>query len=200
MDLLEVIPIQSYDRHMNTTITHEVDFLHRTVRDFFRVKEIQLWIEDHLPKGFNPSDALSRAFLAQLKTLLFEIPDLYEKGKVTDLVDNMMHYVHEVETQTGAASIPVVDELSRVMETYIANSREQPMLPNTNLHHSLDEVRYSFLGFAVQRDLQLYVAEKLDDRSVESHSDYSYLVLAAFRRARAWREKTCNSRYGTLTA
>ena len=124
MDLLEVIPIQSYDRHMNATITYEVDFLHRTVRDFFRVKKIQLWIEDRLPKGFNPSDALSRAFLAQLKTLLFEVPDLYEKGKVTDLVDNIMHYVHEVETQTGAASTPVVDELSRVIETYIANSRE----------------------------------------------------------------------------
>ena len=166
---------------MNATITYEVDFLHRTVREFFRLKEIQFCIEDRLPKGFNLSDALSRANLAQLKTLLFEAPDLYEKGKVTDLVDNIMCYVHEVETKTGAASTPVVDELSRVIEMYITNSREQPMLPNTNLNHSPDEIRYSFLGFAVQRDPQLYVAEKLDDRSGVFHSDESYLVLAALR-------------------
>lgn len=63
-------------------------------------------IEDRFPKGFNLSDALSRAFLIQLKTLLFEVPDLYEKGKVTDLVDSIMHYVHDVETQTGEASRP----------------------------------------------------------------------------------------------
>lgn len=94
------------DLHMNRTIIYEVEFLHRTMRDFFWVKEIRLWIEDRFPKGFSLSDALSRAFLIQLKTLLFEVPDLYEKGKVTDLVDSIMHYVHDVETQTGEASRP----------------------------------------------------------------------------------------------
>lgn len=51
MELREVILIQSYDHHMNATITYEVNFLHRTVRDLFRVKEMQLCIEYRLPRA-----------------------------------------------------------------------------------------------------------------------------------------------------
>jgi len=50
-------------------LSPKVDFLHRTVRDFLKTKDMHEFLMTSTPKGFNPHSALCRAFLVQIKTL-----------------------------------------------------------------------------------------------------------------------------------
>ena len=91
---------------------YEVDFLHRTVKDFFRVNDIQTFVASRLPKSFNSSDLLCHAFLAQIKVATIEDQHTDRIAELSDLIDDLMHYAREVETQTARPNIILLDELS----------------------------------------------------------------------------------------
>src|SRR6266496_401638 len=46
---------------------YQVNFLHRTVRDFLETKEMQELLASRLPKGFDPIKLLCGSFLQQIK-------------------------------------------------------------------------------------------------------------------------------------
>ena len=149
---------------------YEVDFLHRTVRDFFRVNDIQTFVASRLPKTFNSSELFCHAFLAQIKILTIEPQTTYRVDKLSDLIDDLMHYAHEAETQTAHPNIVLLDELANTIKLrydyiHLPASHHFPMkvlMEESPVYRSISKMRDSFLSFAVQRDLKLYVACKLD--------------------------------------
>ena len=148
---------------------YEVDFLHRSVKDFFRVNDIQTFVASRLPKTLNSSDLLCHAFLAQIKVTTIESQPMDRISKESDLIDDLMHYAHEAEVQTAHPNIVLLDELSNTLKlryNYLhfpaPDHFPRGLMEETSIYGSVTKICQSFLSFAVQRDLRLYVACKLD--------------------------------------
>ena len=150
---------------VNPFFEYEVDVLHRTVRDFLQVEDVRTSIMGRTSKDFNPNQSLCQAFLAQIKSVPIRPNQLVLSGPLSDLVDDMTHYAAAYQWQSGSAPTALIDELSRTMTE--RNRRAGPVsLSNpSGLDRSLRQIRQSFLSFAVQKDLGLYVQAKLDERS-----------------------------------
>ena len=150
---------------------YEVDFLYRTVRDFFRVNDIQTFVASRLPKTFNSSDLLYHALLAQIKLVIIEPQPTNRVAELPDLIDDLMHYAHKAETQTAHPNIILLDELSNTIKIrydylhfhapeYFST---EDLIENPPIDRSITKICQLILSFAVQRDLKLYVACKLDE-------------------------------------
>ncbi len=137
---------------------YEVDFLHRTVKDFFQVSDIHCFIASRIPKTFNSCTLLCHAFLAQVKVAPIEMLPLDQARELDDLIDDLVHYAHEAETQTAHPSVVLLDALSDAVEVH------RDLLQARRPDSLWWKVCQSFLGFAVQRDLQMFVTHKLDER------------------------------------
>lgn len=163
----------------------EVDFLHRTVKDFFQVNDIQTFIASRIPETFNSYALLCHAFLAQIKVAPIEMHHFNQAGELSDLIDDMVHYAHEAETQTAHSSIVLLDELSDAIrvrrESLEVRGVGGSMIKLPVQDPTMKKLCQSFLGFAVQRDLQLYVTYKLDERLCHGPSAWEFdeLVLDA---------------------
>lgn len=81
-----------------------VEFLHRTVRDFLLTKDVQRMMGDRMDKGFSPNRAISRAYLALMKTL-----------KVR-LVEQMLQHAYLAELESEEADTYTLNELERTMK------------------------------------------------------------------------------------
>jgi hypothetical protein len=57
-----------------TTSLQKVSFLHRTVRDFFQIQDINNMLKDMAPIMFDPNNALGHAHMAELKSGLRQDP------------------------------------------------------------------------------------------------------------------------------
>ncbi len=137
---------------------YEVDFLHRTVKYFFQMNDIQCFIASRTPKTVNSCTLLCHAFLAQVKVAPIEMLHLDQAGELDDLIDDLVHYAHEAETQTAHPSVVLLDALSDAVEVH------RDLLQARRPCGLWWKVCQSFLGFAVQKDLQLFVTHKLDER------------------------------------
>ena len=163
----------------NPFFEYEVEFLHRTVKDFFQVKDIQDVISSRLPKDFDTYTLLCHAYLAQIKVAPLEAHDFYESGALSELVDDLVHYAHRREANTGLASTEVLDELSCAIHSRGTSLRiEDQLEQHTNPDPSMRMLCRSILGFAVQRDLRLYVSEKLDEHLQHGLSSWKLDELA----------------------
>ncbi|KAK0513341.1 hypothetical protein JMJ35_004327 [Cladonia borealis] len=175
MGLLEVV------RSQDSAVLggDEVDFLHRTVRDFFRLRAIEDWIAHRLPLSFNIDQLLFNAILAQVKTM--RRMNLWrDRGKLLRLVDDMMRYAYNLETNLERAPTILLDDLSHTISQHIqVFSKEESYHNDTSSFRQIRQWRTSFLSFAVQKDLKLYVAEKLDTRSRSTRSEDAYLICRA---------------------
>lgn len=166
---------------------YEVDFLHRTVKDFFQVNDIQRFVASRVPETFKSCALLCHAFLAQIKVAPIDKHHFKENRELSDLIDDLMHYVHKAEKQTAHSSIELIDELSDVIWTLHNSLWERgsndSVLDNPVWDLSIRRLRQSSLGFAVQRDLQLYVTHKLDEhlRRGSPAWENDELVLDALR-------------------
>ena len=231
-DLLEVTRIinpQGYNRsgdRSSTIITeqlppsfsdYQVDFLHRTVRDFFRIKHIHDWIGAHVSRDFHYDQSLCAAFLAQIKTIPRNPNTTFEYQTLLDLVISMAYYAHRFEARMEVPSTTLIDNLSAVarynkfMETSIIStifhgvddlSQVVQEIAKTGMEQeqdvSLALLQHVPLAFAVYHDLRLYVAEKLDERwsHISLNQDDTVLLYAAMNPYRSSRDgisiPTCN--------
>ena len=110
MGLLEVVRSKDSDGLGGD----EVDFLHRTVRDFFRLEAPEDWIARRLPPRFNPDQLLYNATLAQVK--IMSVDQGQGPGKLVGLVDNIMLYAHNLGTDLEIAPTVLFDNLSQPQE------------------------------------------------------------------------------------
>jgi NACHT domain len=56
----------------NQFFDYEVDFLHRTVRDFLQTRDMQDMLVSNAPAGFNVNEILCHSYLAQIKSVPLE--------------------------------------------------------------------------------------------------------------------------------
>ena len=166
MGLLEVVR----KKHLNGLGGDEVDFLHRTVRDFFRLKAPDEWIARRLPPSFNPDQLLYSAILAKVKTM--NVKSQRGSEEMLRLVDDMMRYAYTLERNSETAPTILLDNLARTISQHINSSdmlrhRKQKQ----RYYDRIRQLHASFLSLAVENDLRLYVAEKLDS-SIRSEDPY----------------------------
>ena len=174
MGLLEVVQSKDWDG----LGTNEVDFLHRTVRDFFRLRAREDWIAYRLPLSFNADLLLYNAILAQVKTMNVDLAR--DPGKLLRLVDDMMRYAYNLEKNLETAPTILLDKLSDTISQHMrAYSEGELGNGDESSIRQIRQWRTSFLSYAVQNDLKLYVAEKLDSRSCSTHSEDASLVCRA---------------------
>ena len=156
-----------YELAIHPIPQYEVDFLHRTVKDFFQVNDVQRFITSRIPETFSYCTLLCHALLAQIKVAPITMRHFNQNGELSDLVDDLTHYAHQVETQTACPNIELLDELSSVIRVQLASLHvrgfDGSIIDYPGLCPTIRKLCESFIGFAVQRDLQLYVTHKLDE-------------------------------------
>ena len=178
MGLLEVVR----SRESDSLGGDEVVFLHRTVRDFFRLSALENWIAHRLRPSFNANRLLYNAILARIKTMTVDLGQ--HPWELFDLVDDMMQYAYDLETDLEVAPTTLLDELSHTISQHVRAYTKLPlwdMQPRDHKFYRIQQWRTSFLSFAVQKDLRLYVAEKLGTRPRSARGEDAYLICRALR-------------------
>ena len=184
---VETDEISNCEQSLHPFFEYEVEFLHRTVKDFFKLADIQRFIASRIPETFNSCALLCHAFLAQIKVAPIEVHHFNQPGELSDLVDDLAHYARQVETQTARPIVELLDELSDVIRVHCDSLRKRQsdgsMMEPFLTDPSMSKLCQSFLGFAVQRDLRLYVTHKLDERLRwgSATSEFDELVLDALK-------------------
>ena len=129
-DLLEVTPVRpkprvSLDKEtlgddlsksVPSFYGYQVDFLHRTVRDFLHLKEISKWVLGNVSCGFNVDQSLCAAFLAQVKTISVQNHNIQRDGQFSCLVDDMLHYARRMEFRTNTSPTQLLDSFHEAVE------------------------------------------------------------------------------------
>ena len=196
---------------------YQVDFLHRTVRDFFHIRRVHNWVEAHVSRDFNYNQSLCAAFLAQIKTTSLSSETDFESRKLLDLFIGMAHYAHSVEAQMGVSPTALLDFLLSTLAchhesmegsvniTVFERSSALPHVletikktgPETGRIVSVGLLRHAPLAFAVYHNLRLYVAEKLDDHwgHLSLFQEDAALISAALNPYHPWLEKNAGPRY-----
>ena len=156
-----------------------VDFLHRTVRDFLQLRETQALITARMPREVDLDKLLCQAFLAQLKVVPLGKYGGHRAGIFSDLLDDMVHYAYQMETSKAITPTKLLDELAMVI------AHRNPALLRSGVKNGETIERNTlirapqqfFLSLAIQWDLRIYVAEKLENNWL--NYDHSSLVLNA---------------------
>ncbi|KAI1283986.1 hypothetical protein F5Y07DRAFT_96079 [Xylaria sp. FL0933] len=158
-------------------LSHSVDFLHRTVRDFLQ-GEYDKQLRAYVKKEFDPLVSLSRICLGLLKALpVFEFWDRDTANKVMNLTDEILYYAQEIEKRKYLHDTPLVsilDELDRVNSHHArdlgyhwTHARDPPAKRGYDEYFEGGEC--NFLALAVQAHLVQYVRVKVqaDPRNMQ---------------------------------
>ncbi|KAI0813210.1 hypothetical protein GGR55DRAFT_563308 [Xylaria sp. FL0064] len=158
------------DRPHPVFLSHSVDFLHRTVRDFLQ-GDYNEQLRACVKKEFDPLVSLSQICLGLIKALpVFQFRDRVTVNKVTALTDELLYYAHEIEKRKklqDTSLVSILDELDRVNSHHardVANhwthARDSPA------QRGYDEYseggKCNFLALAVQARLVQYVRVKVE--------------------------------------
>lgn len=174
-DLLEINTIQenaSSPKELGI-LRYEVDFLHRTVRDFLR--------GDAGP-DFDPSTFLCSVNIALLKSIPPSGDFQLLINPLFRLVDEAMYYAHQSEVKEDPCKSTTLDHLDEVMASHASHWGLQAHW--TNLRDTPkgfeDYAQSTFLALAVQSRLVTYVNEKLsrDPQLLEAKRGRSLLDYA----------------------
>jgi len=156
----------------------QVDFLHRTVRDYLKTKEMHEILKQHTPKGFNPHSALCRAFLAQIKTLRPEqilmdkqqLPFSQERKTqlavrsevVLPIAHSIFRHAQSFEAETQTTDMEMLDELDRV-KTMLLTSE-----PQGSYRHTRKPTSW-VMTTALKYGMTVYLSQKLKYDSILSY-------------------------------
>ena len=182
-DLLEVTP--NYQKpHASLGLPsfydYQVDFLHRTVRDFLHLKEIYEWLLENVSYGFDVDQSLCAAFLAQVKTISVQNENIQNDRQLSPLLDGMLHYARQTESRTNTSPTQLLENFYDVIarrywdmdhsgDLLIETPSQRSLLDHWEIRDgslgtSLKFLCYAPVAFSVHHDLQLYVKNKMDDR------------------------------------
>jgi hypothetical protein len=155
--LLEVTTIER-----NGTCTSQVDFLHRTVKDFLKTTEMQLIFVEWQHPGFNPDFAICKASLAELKSVALTphypaIPSIFVPLRNFFYSAGMYEKTHQiVDSQTGLMNY--YNELEQTITKHaLVRSGEPKNYPWDRFGVE------SLLEVAIGSDLQVFVRARLND-------------------------------------
>jgi hypothetical protein len=165
--LLEV----SANTELNLPFQYQVDFLHRTVRDFLLTKDMQELLADWTAASFDANLAICRTILAEIKSLRLKAGYLRKLGPFSDLIEDFMYHAREVEVGTNSSPVALLDALETVIDHFANQHPNQDLKAGISypweswvVEKNYDWQEYnSLLTFAIEKNLLLYVQRKLDD-------------------------------------
>ena len=143
-----------------------VDFIHRTARDFIQTKDIHDMLKFRVGNKFNPREFLCKALLVQIKSL----PSYHEALGIS--MRNFIYYAYEIETIDGWSVEALLDEFDRVVTVHGRVSNKSRMVVGEGRlyehirwdHPKVGSQEVTFLEYAVQSLLHLYVARKMENQ------------------------------------
>jgi hypothetical protein len=151
-------------------LSHSVDFMHRTVRDFLRdCYHDQLM--GQLKAKFNPLVSLCKIHLSLLKALpVSNFRDRKSVNRIIGLTDEFLYYAHEAEKNSSAEEQSMLNSLLDDLD--VVNSHHARSIQNHWTHardsparRGFDEYREggqcNFLALTIQARLVKYVGGKL---------------------------------------
>ncbi len=179
---------------------YQVDFLHRTVRDFFHIKRIYDWVEAHVSRDFDYNQSLCAAFLAQIKTTSFHTEIDFEIQTLLDFFVGMGHYAHGVEVRIGVSPTALLDSLLNIVACHHKAIKECEERQSRGAQVELVSIELLLsepFAFLVHHELQLYVAEKLDNHwgHVSLDQEGTALIWAALNPYHPSREKRAGPKH-----
>jgi hypothetical protein len=151
-------------------LSHPVDFLHRTVRDFLQ-DSYYAQLRANLKSEFSSTVSLCRMCLVLLKSL--PTPNFKKVAfinKVVGLTDELLYYAHETEKRDESLHTPLIDVLDEVdrvnmhyakgIRNHWTHARDSVAPRGLDEYHEGDS--YNFLALTVQARLVKYVRTKLE--------------------------------------
>lgn len=158
-DLLEV---NIYD-DSDLFFKYQVDFLHKTVRDFLKTTHMREMLTSWAPKDFEPKTSLCKALLAQLKSLPMNSQYLSKYEDVFEVIEDLIKNARAIELERGIADTALLDEVDSVMSIHFEEYRTHwTNRMDSGMSHIFGEYgEKDFLAFAVEEPLLLYVQKKL---------------------------------------
>lgn len=163
-----------------------VDFLHRTVKDFFMTTEIQQKFQEWQRKDFDACFSICEATLAEIKSMT-DVTTMNVQADAPGTwspVANFLYAAKEYEMKHKKPPTAYIDELEKIM-----------VVPKTHSTNDAWSVwrNYSFLGLAIRNDLLEYLAFKLSQHSkvtVQEKLDILKLCFSQMQRPMSL-EATC---------
>jgi hypothetical protein len=157
-----------------------VDFLHRTVKDFLMVSEIQALLRDWQEPGFQPNLALCKMSLAELKFLALMPRTCSHPDTLTPVVEEFFYSAQQYEEKARESPMAYVDKLGQALAVQ-SGSRTTTSTPNkVRIWESCNA-----LELAAAYNLKLYVSVKVNKRSVTDDQRLS-LIEALLQRDAVW--------------
>lgn len=134
---------------------HQVEFLHRTVKDFLSLEETQKMLRDRIKEPFDPMKFISKALLAHIRGAKISGDQTFgdqtwssTSWEMFQLLDELTYYVSELEQTTKLSQIELLDKLH---ETIVKQTGNRDFLLDGD----------SFVGVMAQKDMHLYVKDHL---------------------------------------
>ena len=142
--LLEVVDSGSSRRDWRTL---KVDFLHRTVYDFLRTKDMQNLLDANLSLGSEPKALMCKALFAQMK--LIELTTSPNSREMRELLDDLVYYAGKLEVASDTPQTGLMDDVAKFV------------CKHERLFNLESEGECCFFEFIVHRGLCLYLVEVL---------------------------------------
>ncbi|KAE8447855.1 hypothetical protein EG329_010084 [Mollisiaceae sp. DMI_Dod_QoI] len=155
-DLIEVNTNYAEQVYM---LRYQVDFLHRTVRDFLMTQDMQKLFQSRVAPKFDPRVSLCRIMLAQVKALKAMGFGGYSACK--ESVKEMFYYAREVEIHNGISEVALLEELDRALQ----HTEVDKKTTSASQGIWLQQGSARFLAMATEAGLHLYVGHKIDSKS-----------------------------------
>ncbi|KAE9367360.1 hypothetical protein N431DRAFT_415963 [Stipitochalara longipes BDJ] len=158
-----------------------VDFLHRTVRDFLRIPDIQNMINKWVGIGFDANVAICEATLAQVKTTPREGYCFDPAhGRVSSLLKMFFYHIEALEDEKYpvATEVRLLDQLETTLRVHGSVVTDARLVLPSSRRMGLN-VHATVLEEAAQRGLQRYVSTKLNEPPGLISEMQSNLLLAA---------------------
>lgn len=165
-----------------TYLGFQVDFLHRTVRDFLRTKEMDDYLtQEHQTCGSNISTL--KGFAALLKCRPLDRADMSDGGSLSRLLADAFYFAYHAELESGKPQTELLDDIHYTLRQHSSTTGER--IPwYTGCYESHRKECHprceTYLEFTVQKGLPLYVQLQFS-RSSRSREIQTPLLHSALR-------------------
>ncbi|CVL12469.1 uncharacterized protein FPRN_15065 [Fusarium proliferatum] len=171
-----------------------VDFLHRTVMDFLRTKEMSDFLRAKNTDGFNANLSILRAYTAWIKTtpsnnkILRTGPGSYSDTPLASRIREAITYAGELEDETDnytQAEIVLLDTIEATM-CAIDRKTEDRVFPISEGFNS-DGAKLFFREHIVKKMLSKYLSHKV--REVDYFNEFEMTPLAMVIHSELWPDR-----------
>ncbi|EEU38690.1 uncharacterized protein NECHADRAFT_83092 [Fusarium vanettenii 77-13-4] len=156
-DLIKIKGTPSAMKTAQQMTGHQVEFLHRTVKDFLSLEETQKMLRDRIKEPFDPMEFTSKALLAHIRGAKNSGHKAWTLSarEMFQLLDEITYYLSELEQLAGSQleqkAHLQLELLDKLHETITKQTGNSDFLLNGD----------SFVGVIAQRDMYHYVQKNL---------------------------------------